>query len=303
MKKSPVSNFLLLFAGIVMLFMACVPDFTTFFTSVMRAIMRLAGFGNLGLLLILSKAFLILGGGALAALGLVNNIIDAKKTGRQPNWVVVGCVGGSVLFAFLSLIDVLFWIGIFACPALVVALIMAYKESGNVARHPLTKPAAMLLACLIAAFIDRWFNVMGNTANMNILCALIGIAAFVGIIVLHGKLKPLFDANGQIALQLMMIGSILYAVAEFFNLLAAIVIFIGYVAWPLAIAGWVLFLIAAIKMMNSKSLGDAAHKGGLFMMIGLLVSILSSLPLINLGALGLVAYGWYLITMGIEEQA
>lgn len=300
MKKTPVNNFLLLASGITLLFCATLPDLSSLLMSALRAALSFLGLGALSVLLIVSKVFFVLGGSALAALGLVGTITERQKAGLQPNWSVVGCVAGGATFALLSLIPVLFWIGIFAAPALVFALILAYRDAGTLFRNPLSVPAALLLLCLLIAFWDRFFNSSG-VINAHVLGSLFGMAAFVGIVIFRNKLVSAFDANGRSALQLMMIGSILYAVAGFFNLLAILVFFIGWVGAVAALAGWVLFLIAAIKLMNASVLGRSTKQTGLFMMIGLLASIMAGLPLVGVAAIGLIGYGWMLLINTLEE--
>lgn len=298
-QNKPIRNFLFLLLGIVLLFCASVPNLSELFGSVIRGMLEMVGAGWLSLLLIISRVILALAGTALAVVGIIFSIQDAAAAKRQPNWVVIGCVGGAVLMAFLSFISVLFWIGILGIPALVVAMVYAYKDVAGQWRNPLSKLASFLLIGLVIGFWNRFFDSPFALADTHLLGGLCAIGAFIYFCVWQGKLAEVLDANGKSACKLMLIGAILYAVAIFFNFIP----FVNIVGCLVAIAGWVLFLLAYIKLMNCTSFGPDGKKGGMFMMIGHLVSILSFLPVINLAALAMLGLGWLVLINATETHA
>lgn len=299
-QNKPIRNFLFLLLGIVLLFCASVPNLADAFSSIARGLMEFLDFGWLSLMLIISRVFLVLAGTALAVVGIIFSIQDAAAAKRQPNWVVIGCVGGGILMALLSLISVLFWIGILGIPALVVAMIFAYKDVVSAWRSPISKLASFLLIGLIIGFWNRFFDTpFGISALPHYLGGLCAIGAFIYFCVWQGKLAAVLDTNGKSACKLMLIGAILYAVAIFFNFIP----FVNILGLIVAIAAWVLFLIAYIKLMNCTSFGPDGKKGGMFMMIGHLVALLSFIPIINLAALAMLGLGWLVLINATETHA
>lgn len=134
-----------------------------------------------------------------------------------------------------------------------------------------------------------------RNVDSNLLLNLCAVGAFVYFVVVQAKLAALLDAKGSSAMKLMMVGAILYAVA-------CLLFFIPFLPAIIALAGWIVTLIAYINLMGSTSFGTAGNKPGLFMMIGLLTGILSFLPLFNIAAMVLILLGWYYMIDGLESK-
>lgn len=226
-------------------------------------------------------------------------IQDATAAKRQPNWVVLGCTGGGIFFGLLSLVPLLFWIGIFGVAALVVAMVFAYKDVVGAWRNPVSKIASFMMIGSLVAYFDRFYNIPMGLMETHWLAGLCGIAAFIYLCVWKGKLAVHLDEAGRGGMQLFFVGAILYAVATLFNFFP----FVNFLGWIVAVAAWVVVLIGYIKLMNSTSFGKSGNKPGMFMMIGHLVAILSFIPLFNLAALASVGFGWWMMIAGLEEKA
>lgn len=127
-QNKQIRNFLFLLSGIVLLFCGSIPNFAESVIALLRGLLSFINLGWIGTLLIISRVLLILGGTALSVIGAIFMIQDATAAKRQPNWVVLGCTGGGIFFGLLSLVPLLFWIGIFGVAALVVAMVFAYKD-------------------------------------------------------------------------------------------------------------------------------------------------------------------------------
>ena len=296
-QNKPIRNFLFLLSGIVLLFCGSIPNFAESLISLLRVFLNYVNLGWLGALLIVSRVLLVLGGSALAIVGAVFMIQDAAANRRQPNWVVLGCTGGGLFFALLSLVPFLFWIGIIGIPALVVAMVFAYKDVYGSWRNPLSRVVSFMMVGSLVAYYDRFFNVPFGLMETNWLAGLCGIAACIYLCVWKGKLAVHLDAAGRSGLQLFFVGIILYAVATFFNFFPIA----NFFGWVVAVVAWVLVLIAYIRFMSCRSFGRVGSRPGLFLMIGHLVSILSFLPAVNLAALAALGFGWWLMVQGLEE--
>ncbi len=296
-----IRNFLFLLTGIVFLFCASIPNLLEGAVALLRAALSAFGFGWVAALLIISKILLVLGGIALATLGIVFGLQDAKAAGKQPNWVVIGCTGGAALFALIGLLPVPFlpWIcGILSIPALVVAMIFAYKDMLNSWTNPLSKVASFMMIGMLVAFYDRIFNIPLGLMESHFLAGLVGIAAFIYICVWKNKFAEKLDAVGQGAFGLIMIGSILYAVSTFLCFFPVL----NWVGWPVGIAAWVLYLIAYIRLLNCTSFGSAGKTAFLSMLIGHAAAVLTFLPVLNLAALVALAFGWFTLINALEEK-
>lgn len=287
MSKS-IRNFLLVLAGIVILFCISVPSFSDALVAAVRQVLKWIGMGFLADLMIASKIIASLVGLGLAGTGVALTVMDAQAAKRQPDWVTVGCVAGGAFFTLLSLVPVLFFLGLIAIPAYVVAMIFAYKGVEHEWRNPASKTASMLLVAVGVGMYVR-------NVDSNLLLNLCAVGAFVYFVVVQAKLAALLDAKGSSAMKLMMVGAILYAVA-------CLLFFIPFLPAIIALAGWIVTLIAYINLMGSTSFGTAGNKPGLFMMIGLLTGILSFLPLFNIAAMVLILLGWYYMIDGLESK-
>ena len=298
-QNKQIRNFLFLLSGIVLLFCGTSPNFAESVIALLRGLLSFINLGWIGTLLIISRVLLILGGTALSVIGAIFMIQDATAAKRQPNWVVLGCTGGGVFFGLLSLVPLLFWIGIFGVAALVVAMVFAYKDVVGAWRNPVSKIASFMMIGSLVAFFDRFYNIPMGLMETHWLAGLCGIAAFIYLCVWKGKLAVHLDEAGRSGMQLFFVGAILYAVATLFNFFP----FVNFLGWILAVAAWVVVLIGYIKLMNSTSFGKSGNKPGMFMMIGHLVAILSFIPLFNLAALASVGFGWWMMISGLEEKA
>lgn len=286
-QNKQIRNFLFLLSGIVLLFCGTFPTLQSPSFALLRGLLSFINLGWIGTLLIISRVLLILGGTALSVIGAIFMIQDATAAKRQPNWVVLGCTGGGVFFGLLSLVPLLFWIGIFGVAALVVAMVFAYKDVVGAWRNPVSKIASFMMIGSLVAFFDRFYNIPMGLMETHWLAGLCGIAAFIYLCVWKGKLAVHLDEAGRSGMQLFFVGAILYAVATLFNFFP----FVNFLGWILAVAAWVVVLIGYIKLMNSTSFGKSGNKPGMFMMIGHLVAILSFIPLFNLAALASVGFG------------
>lgn len=283
----------------MLLFCGSIPNFAESVIALLRGLLSFINLGWIGTLLIISRVLLILGGTALSVIGAIFMIQDATAAKRQPNWVVLGCTGGGVFFGLLSLVPLLFWIGIFGVAALVVAMVFAYKDVVGAWRNPVSKVASFMMIGSLVAFFDRFYNIPMGLMETHWLAGLCGIAAFIYLCVWKGKLAVHLDEAGRSGMQLFFVGAILYAVATLFNFFP----FVNFLGWIVAVAAWVVVLIGYIKLMNSTSFGKSGNKPGMFMMIGHLVAILSFIPLFNLAALASVGFGWWMMISGLEEKA
>lgn len=260
-ENKSIKNFLFLLSGIVLLFCASLPNLADGLMAGLRYALSFFGFGWVAALLYLSKIVLVLGAVGLATVGVVFGILDAQAQKRQPNWIVVGCVGGSSFFALIgAFVPVLFWIGFLSIPALVVAMVMAYKDVVSEWNNPISKVATFMMIGILVAFWNRCFNVYMGISTIHWLASLCSIAAFVYLCVWKSKF---FEAIGNPGGTLFLVGCILYAVADFFNMIPGV----GIVGMLLAIAAWVLLLITYIKMLSCQALGDLGRKGALVMLI------------------------------------
>lgn len=298
-QNKQIRIFLFLLSGIVLLFCGSIPNFAESVIALLRGLLSFINLGWIGTLLIISRVLLILGGTALSVIGAIFMIQDATAAKRQPNWVVLGCTGGGIFFGLLSLVPLLFWIGIFGVAALVVAMVFAYKDVVGAWRNPVSKIASFMMIGSLVAFFDRFYNIPMGLMETHWLAGLCGIAAFIYLCVWKGKLAIHLDEAGRGGMQLFFVGAILYAVATLFNFFP----FVNFLGWILAVAAWVVVLIGYIKLMNSTSFGKSGNKPGMFMMIGHLVAILSFIPLFNLAALASVGFGWWMMISGLEEKA
>ena len=296
-ENKSIKNFLFMLSGIVLLFCASLPNLADAVLATLRYALSFLGFGWVAALLNLSKIVLVLGAVGLATVGVVFSIIDAQAQKRQPNWIVVGCVGGSSFFALIgAFVPVLFWIGFLSIPALVVAMIMAYKDVLGEWKNPVSKVATFMMIGILVAFWNRCFNVYMGISSIHILASLCSIAAFVYLCVWQSKF---FEAIGKPVGPLFMIGCILYAVADFFNMIPVL----GIVGMLLAIGAWVPLLIAHIKMLNCQGLCGLGRKGALVVLIAHCVAVLSFLPVINLASVAGLGFGWWLIVAQLEKKA
>ncbi len=287
MSKS-IRNFLLLLAGIVILFCASMPDFLDAAVAAVRALFKLIGMGWLADLMIATKIITVLVGTGLAAAGLTFSFLDSQARRQEPDWVTIGCTAGGVFFTLLSLIPVLFFIGLIAVPAYVVAMVFAFKGVEKEWANPASKIAAGLFVAIGVGLYVR-------TVGSHLLLFLCAIGAFVYFAITSGKLGALLDPKGASGMKLMMIASIVYAVA-------CLLFFIPILPAIIALAGWILLLISYINLMGSTSFGTAGNKPGLFMLIGLLVGLLSGLPLFNIASVVLQLLGWYYMIDGLESK-
>lgn len=293
-ENKSIKNFLFLLSGIVLLFCASLPNLADGLMAGLRYALSFFGFGWVAALLNLSKIVLVLGAVGLATVGVVFGILDAQAQKRQPNWIVVGCVGGSAFFALIGLY--IPFIGFFSIPALVVAMIMAYKDVVGEWKNPVSKVATFMMIGILVAFWNRCFNVYMGISTIHWLASLCSIAAFVYLCVWKSKF---FEAIGNPGGTLFLVGCILYAVADFFNMIPGV----GIVGMLLAIAAWVLLLITYIKMLSCQALGDLGRKGALVMLIAHCVAVLSFLPVINLASVLGLGFGWWLIVAQLEKKA
>lgn len=293
-ENKSIKNFLFLLSGIVLLFCASLPNLADGLMAGLRYALSFFGFGWVAALLNLSKIVLVLGAVGLATVGVVFGILDAQAQKRQPNWIVVGCVGGSAFFALIGLY--IPFIGFFSIPALVVAMIMAYKDVVGEWKNPVSKVATFMMIGILVAFWNRCFNVYLGISTIHWLASLCSIAAFVYLCVWKSKF---FEAIGNPGGTLFLVGCILYAVADFFNMIPGV----GIVGMLLAIAAWVLLLITYIKMLSCQALGDLGRKGALVMLIAHCVAVLSFLPVINLASVLGLGFGWWLIVAQLEKKA
>ncbi len=296
-ENKSIKNFLFLLSGIVLLFCASLPNLADGLMAALRYALSFFGFGWVAALLYLSKIVLVLGAVGLATVGVVFGILDAQAQKRQPNWIVVGCVGGSSFFALIgAFVPVLFWIGFLSIPALVVAMVMAYKDVVSEWKNPVSKVATFMMIGILVAFWNRCFNVYMGISTIHWLASLCSIAAFVYLCVWKSKF---FEAIGNPGGTLFLVGCILYAVADFFNMIPGV----GIVGMLLAIAAWVLLLITYIKMLSCQALGDLGRKGALVMLIAHCVAVLSFLPVINMASVLGLGFGWWLIVAQLEKKA
>ncbi len=293
-ENKSIKNFLFLLSGIVLLFCASLPNLADGLMAGLRYALSFFGFGWVATLLYLSKIVLVLGAVGLATVGVVFGILDAQAQKRQPNWIVVGCVGGSAFFALIGLY--IPFIGFFSIPALVVAMVMAYKDVVGEWKNPVSKVATFMMIGILVAFWNRCFNVYMGISTIHWLASLCSIAAFVYLCVWKSKF---FEAIGNPGGTLFLVGCILYAVADFFNMIPGV----GIVGMLLAIAAWVLLLITYIKMLSCQALGDLGRKGALVMLIAHCVAVLSFLPVINLASVLGLGFGWWLIVAQLEKKA
>lgn len=293
-ENKSIKNFLFLLSGIVLLFCASLPNLADGLMAGLRYALSFFGFGWVATLLYLSKIVLVLGAVGLATVGVVFGILDAQAQKRQPNWIVVGCVGGSSFFALIGLY--IPFIGFLSIPALVVAMIMAYKDVVSEWKNPVSKVATFMMIGILVAFWNRCFNVYMGISTIHWLASLCSIAAFVYLCVWKSKF---FEAIGNPGGTLFLVGCILYAVADFFNMIPGV----GIVGMLLAIAAWVLLLITYIKMLSCQALGDLGRKGALVMLIAHCVAVLSFLPVINLASVLGLGFGWWLIVAQLEKKA
>ena len=160
-QNKQIRNFLFLLSGIVLLFCGSIPNFAESVIALLRGLLSFINLGWIGTLLIISRVLLILGGTALSIIGAIFMIQDATAAKRQPNWVVLGCTGGGIFFGLLSLVPLLFRIGIFGVAALVVAMVFAYKDVVGAWRNPVSKIASfMMIGSLVpistASTTSRW---------------------------------------------------------------------------------------------------------------------------------------------------
>lgn len=293
-----IRNFSLTLSGLVLMFCVACPNFADAVISFIRMTLSYVGMGWAASLLIASKIILFLGGmGALAA-GVALDIIEKSKEKKQPNWVAVGCAGGGVLFTILSLIPVMFWMGIFAIPAFVVAMVFYYKDVYNVWQNPTSKIASYILIGTLIVYWDRLYNVMIGMSEINLIGGLVAIAAAIYLCVWMPKFFSAFDAPTAGAFRLIFIGTILYASATLLNMIPLI----NIVGFLVAIGAWVLYLIGYIKLMQSKAFGQWGSKIGLILLIAHCVGILSFIPLFNLASLVGIGLGWLLIIKALEEK-
>lgn len=297
LKNNVTRNFLFLISGMTILFCAAIPDLARTASYAIAAVLYYAGFGWLADLLNISLILLVLGGLALTTLGIVFTILDNTKAKRPVNWIVVGCAGGGVIFTLIALVPFLFWLGIVAAPAFVVAAVFAFKDAAKQLKNPASVIAALIMVFMLIGMWDRDFNVKLGWYNWNYIGAVVAVAAFICIAVFKGRLASKLDAAGQSAFTLILVGSIIYAVASLFNIIPILSI-VGFIA---AIAAWIVYLIGFIKLMGSKSFGQG-NKGGMFLLIAHGVGILGFLPLFNVAALAGFAFGFLCLIDGLEEQ-
>lgn len=162
-QNKQIRNFLFLLSGIVLLFCGSIPNFAESVIALLRGLLSFINLGWIGTLLIISRVLLILGGTALSVIGAIFMIQDATAAKRQPNWVVLGCTGGGVFFGLLSLVPLLFWIGIFGVAALVVAMVFAYKDVVGAWRNPVSKIASFMMIGSLRPLLQHPDGVDGNT--------------------------------------------------------------------------------------------------------------------------------------------
>lgn len=186
-QNKQIRNFLFLLSGIVLLFCGSIPNFAESVIALLRGLLSFINLGWIGTLLIISRVLLILGGTALSVIGAIFMIQDATAAKRQPNWVVLGCTGGGVFFGLLSLVPLLFWIGIFGVAALVVAMVFAYKDVVGAWRNPVSKIASFMMIGSLVAFFDRFYNIPMGLMETHWLAGLCGIAAFIYLCVWKGN--------------------------------------------------------------------------------------------------------------------
>lgn len=196
-QNKQIRNFLFLLSGIVLLFCGSIPNFAESVIALLRGLLSFINLGWIGTLLIISRVLLILGGTALSVIGAIFMIQDATAAKRQPNWVVLGCTGGGVFFGLLSLVPLLFWIGIFGVAALVVAMVFAYKDVVGAWRNPVSKIASFMMIGSLVAFFDRFYNIPMGLMETHWLAGLCGIAAFIYLCVWKGKLAVHLDEAGR----------------------------------------------------------------------------------------------------------
>lgn len=83
--------------------------------------------------------------------------MQRQRSVSPTGWFSVALV--AVFFGLLSLVPLLFWIGIFGVAALVVAMVFAYKDVVGAWRNPVSKIASFMMIGSLVAFFDRFYNI------------------------------------------------------------------------------------------------------------------------------------------------
>ena len=124
-------------------------------------------------------------------------------------------------------------------------------------------------------------------------------------------LKNSLDENGQGAVKLLIIGSIIGIV----GLVIDFIPLIGFVSSIIYIVAFVIELVGILKLKKSDSFGEIGKSGVTFLLIAMILAILQSffglLPIpfigiltsiLSIAALVLVLFGWMKVQEGLVEK-
>ena len=139
----------------------------------------------------------------------------------------------------------------------------------------------------------------------------VAIFGFVLFLMGLNMLKNSLDENGQGAVKLLIIGSIIGIV----GLVIDFIPLIGFVSSLIYIVAFVIELVGILKLKKSDSFGETGKSGVTFLLIAMILAIVQSffglLPIpfigilssiLSIAALVLVLFGWMKVQEGLVEK-
>lgn len=159
---------------------------------------------------------------------------------------------------------------------------------------------------IVGSLLQLYNGVSGGWAS-----TVVAIFGFVLFLMGLNMLKNSLDENGQGAVKLLVIASILGII----GLVIDFIPLIGFVSSIIYIVAFVIELVGFLKLKKSDSIGEVGKGGVTFLLIAMILAIVQAffglLPIpfmgiltsiLSIAALALVLFGWMKVQEGLVEK-